>query len=569
MAAGDSAVFAGEYLLEVVRGTATIYGGAFHGSSGPQRVYAPTVQALPPITARRSPTVIRITSVKSTLNRLSKLSPLFRNIWTSDAKGRSFAFLETTQDDPLQRSLNVLETDSATQKVFTQLTGKAEEKKGSICAITIGPKSSGKSTFNRQLCNAFLTTKLPSKRCLYLDLDPGQPEFGPPGQISLVEVRKPVLGPSFTNQASETSQVNELLAHHTLAATSFKDDPDHYLACIRELALSLETRKQQKGAAPIIINACGWTTGLGAAVLADLYDILPITDTICIEGVDAGLQQTTQARSQNSFTLPRAPPRSTVRSPADLRAMQTMAYFHSKPPTPASETTSKASSATNTAQWSSKPLSTLRPWIVRYSGPNPGLHATMSYGQDIPTAFLPEILSGALVAIVTAETTQDLHQALSTSLPSIPSSSTSEPRSLAISHTPPPASLPYIPSPASAGYLRALDPRFTACTALALVRAIDPATQELHLLTPLSEAQTTALAGKKVVLVRGGFDSVEWAYLEDLYALDSEKKKDGSAKEEEDVSARPWVARKEMVGIEGAVWRLRHPPTAAQVNGGR
>ena len=569
MAAGDSAVFAGEYLLEVVRGTATIYGGAFHGSSGPQRVYAPTVQALPPITARRSPTVIRITSVKSTLNRLSKLSPLFRNIWTSDAKGRSFAFLETTQDDPLQRSLNVLETDSATQKVFTQLTGKAEEKKGSICAITIGPKSSGKSTFNRQLCNALLTTKLPSKRCLYLDLDPGQPEFGPPGQISLVEVRKPVLGPSFTNQASETSQVNELLAHHTLAATSFKDDPDHYLACIRELALSLETRKQQKGAAPIIINACGWTTGLGAAVLADLYDILPITDTICIEGVDAGLQQTTQARSQNSFTLPRAPPRSTVRSPADLRAMQTMAYFHSKPPTPASETTSKASSATNTAQWSSKPLSTLRPWIVRYSGPNPGLHATMSYGQDIPTAFLPEILSGALVAIVTAETTQDLHQALSTSLPSIPSSSTSEPRSLAISHTPPPASLPYIPSPASAGYLRALDPRFTACAALALVRAIDPATQELHLLTPLSEAQTTALAGKKVVLVRGGFDSVEWAYLEDLYALDSEKKKDGSAKEEEDVSARPWVARKEMVGIEGAVWRLRHPPTAAQVNGGR
>lgn len=576
MAAGDSAVFAGEYILEVVKGTATIYGGAFHGSSGPQRVYAPTVQALPPITARRSPTVIRITSVKSTLKRLSKLSPLFRNIWTSDAKGRSFVFLETTQDDPLQRSLNVLETESATQKVFTQLTGKAEEKKGNIGVMTIGPKSSGKSTFNRQLCNALLTTKLPSKRCMYLDLDPGQPEFGPPGQISLVEVRKPILGPSFTNQASETSQVNELIAHHTLAATSFKDDPDHYLACIRELALSLETRKQQKGAAPIIINACGWTTGLGAAVLADLYDILPITDTICIEGVDAGLQQTTQARSQNSFTLPRAPPRSTVRSPADLRAMQTMAYFHSKPPTPAPATTSKASSATTTAQWSSKPLSTLRPWIVRYSGPNPGIHATMSYGQDIPTTFLPEILSGALVAIVTAENSEDLHQALTTSLPT--SASTISESSLSISHTPPPTRLPYIPSPPSSGYLRALDPRFTTCAALALVRAINPQTQELHLLTPLSEAQTASLGSKKVVLVRGGFDGVEWAYLEDLYAVDSEKKKEGGGggekggkkeEEEEDVKARPWVARKEMVGIEGAVWRLRHPPTAAQVNGGR
>jgi polynucleotide 5'-hydroxyl-kinase GRC3/NOL9 len=82
------------------------------------------------------------------------------------------------------------------------------------------------------------------------------------------------------------------------------------------------------------------------------------------------------------------------------------------------------------------------------------------------------------------------------------------------------------------------------------------------------------LASKKVVLVRGGFDSVEWAYLEDLYAEDSEKKNGGTGEKgekggkDEDVKARPWVARKEMVGIEGAVWRLRHPPTAAQVNGG-
>ena len=103
------------------------------------------------------------------------------------------------------------------------------------------------------------------------------------------------------------------------------------------------------------------------------------------------------------------------------------------------------------------------------------------------------------------------------------------------------------------------------------MRGIDPQTQEIQLLTPLGEAQTAALAGKKVVLVRGGFDAPEWAYLEDLYAgSGSGEKKDGSAggSVEEDVTARPWVTRKEMVGIEGAVWRLRHPPTAAQVNGG-
>jgi polynucleotide 5'-hydroxyl-kinase GRC3/NOL9 len=543
MSAGETAMFAGEYVLEVIKGTATIYGGAFHGSSGPQKIYAPTVQALPHITARRSPTVIRLSSVKSTLKRMEKLSPLFRNIWTADSKGRSFAFLETTADDPSQRSLNLLETDSSTQKVFTQLTGKVEEKKGLLCAMTVGPKSSGKSTFNRQLCNALLTTKLPSKRCLYLDLDPGQPEFGPPGQISLVEVTKPILGPSFTNQASETSQTNKLLSYHTIAATTFKDDPDHYLACIRELAICLESRKREKGVAPIIINACGWTTGLGAAVLTDLYDILPITDTICIEGVDSTLMQTTQSRSQNSYTLSRAPSRNTVRSPAELRSMQTMAYFHSK--------TLSKSSTPKPAQWSSKPLNTLRPWIVRYSGPDPGIFATMSYGQSVPVDFLPEILDGALVAIVTVENTEDLHQAFATSLTSPP-----EP-----SHTPAPQSLPYI-APPPAGYLRALDPRFASCAGLALVRGINAKTQELHLVTPLSEAQVQALASKKVLLVRGGFDAPEWAYLEDLYASGSKGDGDSEAK------VRPWVTKKEMVGIEGAVWRLRHPPTAAQINGG-
>lgn len=546
MAAGDAAVFAGEYVLEVIKGTATIYGGAFHSSSGPQRIYAPTVQALPPITARRSPTVIRVSSVKSTIRRMEKLSPLFRNIWTADPKGRSFTFLETTADDPLQRSLNLLETDSSTQKVFTQLTGKVEEKKGVLCAMTVGPKSSGKSTFNRQLCNAMLTTKLPSKRCLYLDIDPGQPEFGPPGQISLVEVGKPILGPSFTNQASETSQTNKLLSYHTLAATTFKDDPDHYLACIRELTICLESRKREKGVAPIIINACGWTTGLGASVLADLYDILPITDTICIEGVDATLQQTTQARSQNSYTLSRAPARSNVRSPADLRAMQTMAYFHSKPPTISKSSTPKP------AQWSSKPLATLRPWIVRYAGAHPGIFATMSYGQSVPSDFLPEILDGALVAIVAAENTEDLHQAFATSLTSPPEAS----------QTPAPHSLPYIPTP-PAGYLRALDPRFATCAGIALVRGINAKTQELHLVTPLSEAQIQALASKKVLLVRGGFDAPEWAYLEDLHASSS-----GKGDEASEANVRPWVTKKEMVGIEGAVWRLRHPPTAAQINGG-
>jgi polynucleotide 5'-hydroxyl-kinase GRC3/NOL9 len=172
----------------------------------------------------------------------------------------------------------------------------------------------------------------------------------------------------------------------------------------------------------------------------------------------------------------------------------------------------------------------------------------MSYGQSVPVDFLPEILEGALVAIVVAENTEDLHQAFATSLNSPP-----EP-----SHTSAPHSLPYI-APPPAGYLRALDPRFATCAGLALVRGINAETQEVQLVTPLSEAQVQALASKRVLLVRGGFDAPEWAYLEDIYAGVGDAEAKG----------RPWVTKKEMVGIEGAVWRLRHPPTAAQVNGGR
>ena len=149
LSANETACFAGEYVLEVIKGAVTVYGAAFHATSGPQRIYAPSVQALPPIVARKSPTIIRVSTVKSSIKKLEKLSPLFRNIWTSDAKNRSFAFLETSDDDPLQRSLNILETDITAQRALSQLTGKVEEKKGALCAMTVGPKSSGKSTFNR------------------------------------------------------------------------------------------------------------------------------------------------------------------------------------------------------------------------------------------------------------------------------------------------------------------------------------------------------------------------------------------------------------------------------------
>jgi polynucleotide 5'-hydroxyl-kinase GRC3/NOL9 len=78
----------------------------------------------------------------------------------------------------------------------------------------------------------------------------------------------------------------------------------------------------------------------------------------------------------------------------------------------------------------------------------------------------------------------------------------------------------------------------------------------------LHERQIADIMEKTVVLVRGNFDPPEWAYLEELYKTDGAPP--GSSRVE-----RPWVSRKGLVGVEGAVWRLRHPPMASAVAGSR
>jgi polynucleotide 5'-hydroxyl-kinase GRC3/NOL9 len=50
-----------------------------------------------------------------------------------------------------------------------------------------GPKNCGKTTFSRYLVNLLLTKW---KKVAYFDIDVGQPEFTPPGLISLTNLHK-------------------------------------------------------------------------------------------------------------------------------------------------------------------------------------------------------------------------------------------------------------------------------------------------------------------------------------------------------------------------------------------
>lgn len=62
----------------------------------------------------------------------------------------------------------------------------------------------GKSTFNRWLINKFLDSIELGKihdvsSVIYVDLDPGQAEFTPPGVISVLKISEPVVGPNYTH----------------------------------------------------------------------------------------------------------------------------------------------------------------------------------------------------------------------------------------------------------------------------------------------------------------------------------------------------------------------------------
>ncbi|KAF2763954.1 hypothetical protein EJ03DRAFT_332275 [Teratosphaeria nubilosa] len=517
----EVAVCVGIYDVEVLKGVITVYGATLTPNSGRRRICAPSTAALPQLLARRSGTVIRLHHVKSSLSKLGKLSPLFKKVWTK-AKGSkcSFNLLYSTDDDELQRSLSLLEVDRTTEKLLARLSVESNTKTTRIMAI--GAKSSGKSTLNRLICNT-LHGKPAVRKLHYLDLDPGQPEFGVPGQISLVEVNAPLLGPSFTHLASVASEQYRLIRCHSIAATSFKDDPDHYLACAKDLVQHVNTRM------PLVINSCGWVSGLGATIAADLVKITGVADLIVLDPVDQTLIELLQQKATaiTVHRILRQPSRPSARTPAELRNMQTMAYFHQR------------ASSTDTT-WSSKSISAARPWLVKYAQPNAGIRAIVSYGQLPSPDFLAEVLNGSLVAI---EAIENLHFSTAFGRQDDAEHDTTT----WLSSTP--EGLPY-PFPNDQDIPRPLDPKFSHCIGLALVRAIDVEQQELQLVTPIPESQISALMEREVVLVRGGFDAPEWAYLEDLYC----------GGEEAAAVERPWVTRREPVGVEGAVWRLRHTP---------
>lgn len=231
------------------------------------------------------------------------------------------------------------------------------------------------------------------------------------------------------------------------------------------------------------------------------------------------------------------------RTSAEMRAMQTMSYFHSSP-------------AVDAAAWDPRPLAEMRSWRVKYTGADAGVAAVISYGEVVDPSFLSQVIEGMVVAVVVVESEDAFGSVPAVSSPTVPGGGDSDAEDVPewenrIARTPA-EGLPYL-LPASSGIIPPLDPQFSRCIGLALIRGIDAENQELQLLTPISAAEIREVAdpqkGGKIVLVRGKFDSPDWAFLEEVHAG---RKGDGE---------RPYVAERDAErGLGGHVWRVRHLP---------
>ncbi|KAL4895556.1 polynucleotide 5'-hydroxyl-kinase grc3 [Aspergillus ambiguus] len=553
-----SLVLIGHYDLWVKRGVVSLMGAKLHPSPRLYRVYAPSTHSLPVIKCVAGvdgAAEVEIKSGDSGIYRLRDLSPLYQRIWNGSNTSadkitlkhadqntrRAFSVLYTSTDDSLKRHLRPLHLEKQWSSAIKSLSQKA----GSLRALICGPKASGKSTFSRYLLNHLLspapqteTSYCNTDGVAFLDLDPGQPEFSPMGQVYLAHLRSPVFGPPFSHPSLEDSADGTVIRAHHIGATSPKEDPDHYVLAAMDLMDRYRALRASYPQCPLIINYPGWIFGLGLEVATWLVRSLGLSDVVYMseKGPAEVVEPLGQAAAASRIpltTLPSQPTDFVSRSSAQLRSMQMQSYFHMTRPR-----------AVSTPQWLDQPMSRTRPFHVHYSGPKQGIRGVMVMGSQIHPDLLREALDGSIVGVVAVESpTAILGQSEILANGVMGGDSTHEAGSDAGSDvnmdavTAPPASidasitrtanedLPYLF--VGAGSCTPLDPKASHCLGLALVRSVNVSSRQIELVTPIGTARIrdALQQGHGIVLVRGQLDNPNWALSEDYHAARAAEKR--------------------------------------------
>ena len=505
----------------------------------------------------------------------------------------------------------------------------SNEKEAPKRAMICGPKGSGKSTFCRLLINSFLSkrfattqardTKSQTAEIALLDLDPGQPEFTPPGDISLIYLRSFIFGPPFTHPKVSSESGDRFIQTHHIGATSPKDDPDHYLRCVNDLLQHYQTILASGAVCPLVINCSGWVQGSGLEILQKLVETTKPTDVIYMsregpEEVVEAISETTSKAGMPLHLLSSQIVKLNTPTAADLRMMQTLSYFHLE------------DSERGQLQWNPSTISRMEPLTVSYGGPARAIFGILVLGEELDPEYLIDVLDGSIVGVVVVE--DDLAFPESTTGSSYPNGRERSRQETTVSEDEDAGSLnswedddfdrseqgtcqpsPHPPGPftktdpvqaellrrelaadrwlisrtenedlpylrARSGTCQPLNPTHSRSIGQAFVRSINPSEKTLDLVTPISQIELDHYRqkNKKVILVRGKLDTPTWAYQEDCAAaISATKRKKPSDKEDkdtyaEDLNIRAWASGTSWVKVvdgkggrqqRDRVWKIR------------
>lgn len=395
--------------------------------------------------------------------------------------------------------------------------------------MVCGPKATGKSTLARLIANRLLTTNSSSPArpdtVFVLDLDPGQPEYSPPGHVSLVQLRQPTFGPPFTHPITDVSSPVRTIRAHALGATSPKEDPDHFLRCALDLMTRFEGMQEQFPRSPLVVNTPGWVIGTGADILVQLIHNLALTEILYTK--DDERPQTTKTLIQAAggklirFLSSQQSAAVAPRSAAELRDMQTLSYFHQGP------------LREGHLHWDASPLTFQKPYIVGYGEDNAAILGVMMYGDWPGEAYLSTLLDGSLVSISVLEGIESHY---------VSADSPARQPAVARSNE---SGIPYIPPTPGKGFVEPLDPTASHTIGQALIRGIDAATKTFHILTPIPSSTLAELDPAKTVLIRGAGAAPGWAYMEETawrnFRDDGALASRGSERDSGSTERQPWL----------------------------
>ena len=463
--------------------------------------------------------------------------------------------LGATADDAYNRPLRPLEQPKDWSIYLSRIVGQAQHSATKV--LICGPKGSGKSTFCRLLSNSFISLAQrfqsegqSSEHDLYLiDLDPGQPEFSPPGDISLIQLWSPNLGVPYSHpRQSPDGEIKCIRSHH-IGSASPKDDPKHYLDCALDLLDVYDRLTKDRRAARLVVNSFGWIQGTGLHLLKQLIRASSLSQVLYLS--TTGPDETSDALASASektkavfYKMESQPFLDGTRIASELRAMQAQSYFHLVEP------------EVSKLRWGCQPLTEMEPLMVPYSGAKQAVAGVMVLGEERNPEMLPAILDGSVVGLLLIEVDGLFEPTDSVNHDASESAEAGGPldrRRIGRNAM----GIPYI-APHNHTTV-GLNPKHSRSIGQALVRSIDISNQCFHLLTPVpsTELQLLHKEGREIVLVRGQLDTPTWAYKEAL-EWEMERNRQGLKEERDavvDAAQGDWSREEEVMRY----WAARQP----------